>query len=120
MPATYVQVAQFIFEGNSTLGQAAYNPARTCLLNGDLEKARIHYMKAREAEKKQELEDLYLPYRPKRRTKATIAIEAGLLPLAEMILKQDIQNGTPQKYAKENLGSNANAARVEWTNEAPS
>ncbi len=32
-----------------------------------------------------ELEDLYLPYRPKRRTKATIAKEAGLEPLADKI-----------------------------------
>src|SRR3954469_21120419 len=32
---------------------------------------------------KAELEDLYLPYKPKRRTKATIAIERGLAPLAE-------------------------------------
>ncbi|MCX7898228.1 MAG: RNA-binding transcriptional accessory protein [Rhodocyclaceae bacterium] len=35
-----------------------------------------------EAETKQRLEDLYLPYRPKRRTKAQIAREAGLEPLA--------------------------------------
>ncbi|MBF2048095.1 MAG: Tex family protein [Leptolyngbya sp. IPPAS B-1204] len=34
---------------------------------------------------KNELEDLYLPYRPKRRTKATIAREKGLEPLAEWI-----------------------------------
>ena len=33
----------------------------------------------------QELEDIYLPYRPKRRTKATIAKEAGLEPLADKI-----------------------------------
>lgn len=32
-----------------------------------------------------ELEDLYLPYRPKRKTRATMAIEKGLEPLAEMI-----------------------------------
>ncbi len=32
------------------------------------------------------LEDLYLPYRPKRRTKAQIALEAGLLPLADALL----------------------------------
>lgn len=32
-----------------------------------------------------ELEDLYLPYRPKRKTRATVAIEKGLEPLAEMI-----------------------------------
>lgn len=34
---------------------------------------------------KNELEDLYLPYKPKRRTKATIARERGLEPLAEFI-----------------------------------
>ncbi len=34
---------------------------------------------------KTELEDLYLPYKPKRRTKATIAREKGLEPLAELI-----------------------------------
>jgi len=35
---------------------------------------------------KQALEDLYLPYKPKRRTKAQIAIEAGLEPLADALL----------------------------------
>lgn len=34
------------------------------------------------------LEDLYLPYKPKRRTKATIAREKGLEPLAQLILEQ--------------------------------
>ncbi|MDR2880319.1 MAG: RNA-binding transcriptional accessory protein, partial [Azoarcus sp.] len=38
------------------------------------------------AETKQRVEDLYLPYRPKRRTKAQIAREAGLAPLAEALL----------------------------------
>ncbi len=38
------------------------------------------------AEDKTRLEDLYLPYKPKRRTKAQIALEAGLLPLAESLL----------------------------------
>jgi uncharacterized protein len=38
------------------------------------------------AETKQGLEDLYLPYKPKRRTKAQIAREAGLAPLAEALL----------------------------------
>ena len=37
---------------------------------------------------KTELEDLYLPYKPKRRTRATIAREKGLEPLAELILQQ--------------------------------
>ena len=35
-----------------------------------------------------ELEDLYLPYRPKRKTRAAIAKERGLLPLAEQLFKQ--------------------------------
>jgi uncharacterized protein len=38
------------------------------------------------ADNKARLEDLYLPYKPKRRTKAQIAIEAGLAPLADAIL----------------------------------
>lgn len=40
---------------------------------------------------KQSLEDLYLPYKPKRRTKAQIAKEAGLLPLAMHLLSQPEQ-----------------------------
>ncbi|MCP4400554.1 MAG: RNA-binding transcriptional accessory protein, partial [bacterium] len=36
-----------------------------------------------------ELEDLYLPYRPKRRTRATIAKEKGLEPLARQLFTQD-------------------------------
>ena len=36
-----------------------------------------------------ELEDIYRPYRPKRRTRATIAAEAGLTPLAELMLEQN-------------------------------
>ncbi|CAG0977851.1 partial Protein YhgF, partial [Burkholderiales bacterium] len=39
-----------------------------------------------DAENKQRLEDLYLPYKPKRRTKAQIAREAGLEPLADLLL----------------------------------
>src|SRR3982751_6589044 len=38
-----------------------------------------------DAETKQALEDLYLPYKPKRRTRATIARERGLEPLAELL-----------------------------------
>ena len=39
-----------------------------------------------------ELEDIYLPYKPKRRTKATIAKEKGLEPLAEIIYRQQERN----------------------------
>ena len=49
-------------------------------LNDDLSKA------INAAATKTTLEDLYLPYKPKRRTKAQIAIEAGLLPLADALL----------------------------------
>ncbi|MYN01036.1 S1 RNA-binding domain-containing protein [Pseudoduganella sp. DS3] len=44
------------------------------------------------AEDKTRLEDLYLPYKPKRRTKAQIAIEAGLAPLAEGLLADPTLN----------------------------
>ncbi len=36
----------------------------------------------------QEVEDLYLPYRPKRKTRASVAREKGLAPLADLILQQ--------------------------------
>jgi uncharacterized protein len=36
----------------------------------------------------QEVEDIYLPYRPKRKTRASVAREKGLAPLAELILQQ--------------------------------
>ena len=49
------------------------------------------------AEKIQELEDLYLPYKPKRRTRATIAKEKGLEPLAEIVLDEK----DPEKHAAE-------------------
>ncbi|HYW24396.1 MAG TPA: Tex family protein [Terriglobales bacterium] len=40
------------------------------------------------AQTRAELEDLYLPYRPKRRTRATIARERGLEPLADLLWRQ--------------------------------
>ncbi|MGQ9426047.1 Tex family protein [Gilvimarinus sp. F26214L] len=49
-------------------------------LTPELEKAIL------EADTKTRLEDLYLPYKPKRRTKGQIAIEAGLEPLADALL----------------------------------
>ncbi|HEY6409232.1 MAG TPA: Tex family protein [Ktedonobacteraceae bacterium] len=41
----------------------------------------------------QEVEDLYLPYRPKRKTRASVAREKGLTPLAEVILQQPVPGG---------------------------
>ncbi len=41
----------------------------------------------------QEVEDLYLPYKPKRRTRATVAREKGLEPLAQVMLAQEVTQG---------------------------
>ena len=51
----------------------------------------------RAAETKTHLEDLYLPYKPKRRTKGQIAREAGLEPLADRLLSS--RGGDPTKEA---------------------
>lgn len=48
---------------------------------------------------KTEVEDLYLPYRPKRRTKATIARERGLEPLADIMASQNLSTGTAEEAA---------------------
>src|SRR5690606_16110668 len=47
----------------------------------------------RAADTLQRLEDLYLPYRPKRRTRASIAREKGLEPLAHIILHRRLPDG---------------------------
>lgn len=61
-------------------------------LTPDLEQALL------EADSKQRLEDLYLPYRPKRRTRAAIAREAGLEPLAKTLLANPTLN--PEREAQ--------------------
>ena len=48
---------------------------------------------------KNALEDLYLPFRPKRRTRATIARERGLEPLADIIAAQVLTSGTQEAAA---------------------
>jgi uncharacterized protein len=52
------------------------------------------------AETLQQLEDLYLPYKPKKKTRASVAREKGLEPLALQILNQEITNieDETQKY----------------------
>ena len=53
------------------------------------------------------MEDLYRPYRPKRRTRATIAVEKGLQPLADLILRQEFAGSLEeeaQKYVSEEKG----------------
>ncbi|MFC2006508.1 Tex family protein [Chloroflexota bacterium] len=73
------------------------------------------------------LEDVYLPYRPKRRTRATMAKDKGLEPLAELILAQEVANPSHEALAFVNMekgvGSIEDAldgARdiiAEWVNE---
>lgn len=48
------------------------------------------------------LEDLFLPFKPKRRTKAAVAREKGLEPLARMIMSQNVDNveNVAQRYVK--------------------
>ncbi len=46
------------------------------------------------ADSKARLEDIYLPYKPKRRTKAQIAREAGLEPLADLLIGDPMQDPT--------------------------
>ncbi|MDQ1470266.1 MAG: protein Tex [Bryobacterales bacterium] len=48
---------------------------------------------------KSELEDLYLPYKPKRRTKVTIAREKGLEPLANYLWAQEVTDTPLAEYA---------------------
>jgi len=45
----------------------------------------------------QAVEDLYLPYRPKRKTRASVARERGLQPLADLILQQTRVPGSPEQ-----------------------
>lgn len=49
----------------------------------------------------QEVEDIYLPYRPKRKTRASVAREKGLAPLAELILQQPELVGDPEALREE-------------------
>src|SRR3984957_2977816 len=76
-------------------------------LTGDL-KARIDQTLDRS-----ELEDLYLPYKPKRRTKAMIAREKGLQPLADYLWNQE-PTGTPlETFAPSFVDSEKGVASVE-------
>lgn len=64
------------------------------------------------ADTKARLEDLYLPYKPKRRTKAQIAKEAGLEPLADLLLSE------PSRDPKETAAAFVNAEKDVATPEA--
>ena len=80
-----------------------------------------------EAESLAELEDIYLPYRPKRRTRAMIARERGLEPLAKIIMAQHAGDivAVANKYVDagkdvptvDDALSGARDIIAEWTNE---
>jgi len=53
------------------------------------------------ATKLHELEDIYLPFRPKKRTRAQLAREKGLEPLAMLILAQQLSEGSPLTIAQD-------------------
>jgi uncharacterized protein len=67
------------------------------------------------ADAKNRLEDLYLPYKPKRRTKAQIAREAGLEPLADTLYNDPTQDPEPtaKGYLNEEAGITDTKAALE-------
>lgn len=72
-----------------------------------------------------EIEDLYLPFKKKRKTKADTAREAGLEPLAKMIMSQNIEDleYTAERYLNSKVFSSEDALQgardiiAEWINE---
>ncbi|SFE85359.1 uncharacterized protein SAMN05518672_11147 [Chitinophaga sp. CF118] len=72
-----------------------------------------------------ELEDLYLPYKQKRKTRATVAIEKGLEPLAKLIFEQleNAPQSVAEQYLNEQVASTEEALKgardimAEWINE---
>ena len=65
------------------------------------------------AQTKQELEDLYLPYKPKRRTKGQIAAEAGLVPLADQLWADP--NLSPSELAEGFVRPQANSDEPDFS-----
>ena len=66
-----------------------------------------------EAETLAALEDLYRPYKQKRRTRATVAREKGLEPLARMLFEQGRDLPEPEKLAKDFVNSEKGVETVE-------
>jgi uncharacterized protein len=65
------------------------------------------------AEDMSTLEDLYLPYKPKRKTRASMAREKGLEPLAMLMWDQQTTSGTPASHAEQFLSDELGVATVE-------
>ena len=64
-------------------------------------------------QKLQDLEDLYLPYKQKKRTRAQIAREQGLEPLAAKILAQELKTGSPLDEAAAYVNSETGLASAD-------
>jgi len=60
-----------------------------------------------------ELEDLYLPYRPKRRTKATIARDKGLEPLADYLWNQQVAAQSLHEFAASFVNAEKEVASID-------
>jgi uncharacterized protein len=58
----------------------------------------------------QELEDLYLPYKPRKKTKADEALEKGLEPLAELIISKELSSKDALVFAEKYINENVNSA----------
>ena len=76
-------------------------------LTAELEKA------IDEAETLTAVEDLYRPYKPKRRTRATAAKEKGLEPLAELLFAQSMDGPAPEEAAKDYVNPEKGVETVE-------
>nr|WP_093231281.1 Tex family protein [Thermoflavimicrobium dichotomicum] len=68
--------------------------------------------KIEQATKLQELEDLYLPFRPKRKTRASVAKEKGLEPLAKAMLEA-VDTASVEAQAEEYVNEESGVATVE-------
>lgn len=71
------------------------------------------------------LEDLYLPFRPKRRTRATVARERGLEPLAKMIMAGAEPADVARRFVRGDVAATGDALAgasdiiAEWASESP-
>jgi len=103
--ATVPFIARYRKEATGSLDEIVITDVRDCLVQLEaLDKRRAAVLKSLEdqgkltdelkerilrAETLAVVEDIYLPFRPKRRTKATIARERGLEPLADLLFAQE-------------------------------
>jgi protein Tex len=137
-------IARYRKEASGSMDEVVITTIQTMLQQlRDLEKRRAFILESIEATgnmtdelrdtinkatKIEELEDLYLPYKPKKKTRASVAREKGLEPLAKIIMSQNSNvdvNNIAQRYINEEKGvldtaeaiSGASDIIAEWINE---